>query len=407
MIKKLRVKFIALSMASLLLVLTLIMLSVNIVNYRGIVQEADSLLEFLAENGGAFPKDKEHKAGFSGLPMSPELPYESRYFSVMLDDKGETVFVDTGKIAAVDSSAAVDYAQSVLSEGKERGFLNRYRYAVFSEGENSRIIFLDCGRNIDTWRSFMLVSCGISLLGCVAVFVLIVLFSGRIIRPVSESYQKQKQFITDAGHEIKTPLTIIAADADVLEMDLGENEWLQDIQRQTGRLTELTNELIYLSRMEEQQSMQMLDFPMSDMVEEVCHSFQALALTQNKSFETHIQPLLTQHGDEKALRELVNILLDNALKYSPERGSISLSLEKQGRGLRLELRNDCAAELSRESLGKLFERFYRADPSRSSQTGGYGIGLSIARAIVSAHKGKITAESTDGRTLSISVSLPQ
>ncbi|MBQ9045083.1 MAG: HAMP domain-containing histidine kinase [Oscillospiraceae bacterium] len=340
--------------------------------------------------------------------LSAETPYESRYFSVLLDAEGAEQSVDTGRIAAVDSLTAVRYAESVYESGRTRGFLDTYRYTVVSEDGGTRVIFLDCGRSLETFRSFLLASAGVSLLGLISVGSLIVAFSGRIVRPVAESYEKQKRFITDAGHEIKTPLAIINADAEVLEMDLGEdNEWLRDIQKQTQRLAGLTNDLVYLSRMEEQQSaVVQVDFPISDVVAEQAQSFRALAKTQGKTFTEAITPMLTLCGDEKAVRQLTSILLDNAVKYSPEGGEIRLTLEKQGRNLALSVYNDASVPVPRAELGKLFDRFYRTDPSRSSETGGHGIGLSIARAIVTAHKGKITASTEDEKSLAITAIFP-
>lgn len=180
-----------------------------------------------------------------------------------------------------------------------------------------------------------------------------------------------------------------------------------DHRRQAQRLTGLTNDLIYLSRMEEEQPhLQPIDFPLSDVVEEMAQSFAGPAKSQGKDFVSDIQPMLAFTGDEKAMRQLVSILLDNALKYSPPDGHISLSLEKQGRSLLLTVTNTTAEPVQREQLAHLFDRFYRTDASRNSQTGGYGLGLSIARSIVSAHKGKIRAESSDGSVLAITVSLP-
>lgn len=406
MIQKLQSKFIAVSMLSLLLVLLVIMGSINLLNYRGIVENADAILAILEANNGVFPKMNDHKGGGYPPAISPELPYEARYFSVLMDNYGTVIAVDTGKIAAVDAKASIEYAQSVLERGKQRGFYGDYRYTQQHSGSEIRVIFLDCGRNLSTFRTFLLTSCGISLLGLLAVFCLMLLFSGRIIKPVSESYEKQKRFITDAGHEIKTPLAIINADVDVLELDLGENEWLQDIQKQTDRLAELTNSLICLSRMEEDPNQfQMIDFPVSDVVSETVQSFQTLAKIQGKTFTFRIQPMLSLHGDEKAIRQLLSILLDNALKYCGEAGVVSLSLERQGRAIRLCVFNT-AESISPENLGHMFDRFYRADPSRNSKTAGYGIGLSIADAIVAAHKGKIAASSQDGHSLLISVIFP-
>ena len=223
---------------------------------------------------------------------------------------------------------------------------------------------------------------------------------------MAESYEKQKRFITDAGHELKTPLTIIDADAEILEMDLGENEWVRDIQGQVKRLTGLTRDLIYLSRMDEEQSRpQLVEFPLSDLVRETAQPFQTLAKTQGKSLDLRVQPDLSLQGDEKALGHLVTILLDNALKYSPAGSGISLSLERQGKYARLTVANPTDSPLPGD-LNQLFERFYRADPSRNSQTGGHGLGLSIAQAIVSAHKGKLTAASPDGASLVMTALLP-
>lgn len=182
--------------------------------------------------------------------------------------------------------------------------------------------------------------------------------------------------------------------------------WLADIQEQTKHLTSLTNNLITLSRMEEERTrLQMIDFPFSDVVEETVQSFQALARTQNKTFKTSIQPMISLHGDEKSLTQLVSILLDNAMKYSTPEGEISLRLEKAGNNVKLSVYNT-ADSIGREQLPHLFDRFYRTDKSRSSRTGGYGLGLSIAAAVVNTHKGKITATTQDEHSLLITVTLP-
>lgn len=166
-----------------------------------------------------------------------------------------------------------------------------------------------------------------------AVLILVIILSKRIVKPVIESYEKQKRFITDAGHEIKTPLTVIDADAEVLEMDCGDNEWLKDIRKQTAKLKDLTNNLIYLSRMEENQdNVVMIDFPISDIVEETASSFQALAVTQEKTFDCEIEPMLTCYGNEQNIQRLLEILLDNALKYSNPGGHISVNLKKKRKG---------------------------------------------------------------------------
>lgn len=419
MIKQLRIRFITISMFSLMLVLFIILGGINLMSYQKVVDDADAILSVLTANNGVFPKkepagDPPGGAQNNGIPaknagkgnLSPEVPFESRYFSVLLDGTGQVVQTNLDQIAAIDGQTAAAYAVEVLSSGKEISFYGDYRYALCSENGGSRIIFLDCTRSLSNFRTTLFSSISVAILGLAAVLLLLMVLSKRIIKPVAESYEKQKRFITDAGHEIKTPLTIISADTDLAEMELGENEWLSDIKHQTQHLTGLTNELIYLSRMDEEQpKLQPIEFPLSDVVEEMAQSFLAPAKTHGKEFEMSIQPMLSFTGDEKALRQLVSILLDNALKYSPDGGHISLCLEKQNRSLRLMVANTTDQPMEADKLKHLFDRFYRTDQSRNSQTGGYGLGLSIAQSIVSAHKGKIWAESPDKQTLSITVIL--
>ena len=418
MIKRLRLKFIVATMVSLAVVLAVILGGVNLMSYQKVVSDADAVLALLDDNGGAFPKIHSGQLPPDGAPsvkkdpfgqrgMSPETPYESRFFSVLLADDGQVLRIDTGQIAAVDEEEAVVYAQSVSASGRSSGFWGDYRYRLCSDELGSLIIFLDCGRSLSSFRATLLASVALALLGLLAVLALLLILSRRIVRPVAESYEKQKQFITYAGHELKTPMTIISADVELAEMECGENQWLADIRRQAERLTGLTNDLIYLSRMEEEQpKLQRIEFPLSDVSEEMAAPFLAPAKSQGKELDIRIQPMLSCVGDEKAIRQLISILLDNALKYSPAGGKLSLRLEKQGRGILLTVTNTTSQPVDESRLPHLFDRFYRSDQSRSSETGGYGLGLSIARSIVLAHRGKIRAESADGQSLTIAVTLP-
>ncbi len=217
---------------------------------------------------------------------------------------------------------------------------------------------------------------------------------------MAESYEKQRRFITDAGHELKTPITVIDTSAEVLELEQGENQWTKSIRHQAARLASLTENLISLSRMDESSSLAMVDFSLSDAVEESADALRALLETGGRSLRMDIEPHISCRGSEQHIRRLVGILLDNASKYAVPDSEIMLSLKKQGKSAVLICENQ-ADDVAPGDHDEFFERFYRADASRSSETGGHGIGLSMARAIVQAHRGKISAFSPDGHTVTL------
>lgn len=405
MIRKLRIKFIAISMISTIVVLFMILGSINLLNYREMSNNADTVLNLLQENDGYLPENIYKSQHKKNTGISPEISFESRYFTVTIKNDTDMYDVDTDKISAIDEEKAVEYAQKIIKRSKKCGFISKYRYFKETTSDGVTIYFLDCTKSMMSFQTFLVTSFFVSIFGVSVVFILVVLLSKRAIEPVAESYEKQKRFITDAGHEIKTPLTIIDADTSILEMEYGENEWLDDIQVQTKRLTGLTNDLIYLSRMEEGQAkIAMIEFPFSEVTAEAAQSFQNLAKVKGKDFKVDIEPMITLKGDEKAIRQLLSILLDNAVKYCTEQGQIRLNVSHKGKNIILSVYNT-AQELTKENIDHLFDRFYRTDESRNSQTGGYGIGLSVAKAVVETHHGKITASSEDGRSLLITVIL--
>lgn len=397
-------------MFSVAVVLFAILGTMHLINYSRVVQNADQVLDILVENDGMFPqkslkKEEKEKRHRKQPGISEETPYESRYFTVWLEENGEVVQTNLGKIAAVDEETAEEYAKKVKESSEPRGFLKNYRYDMQEKEGKIFIVFLDCERSLSNFRSVIGISVGASLMGMVAVFLLVIWLSGKVVRPFAENYEKQKRFITDAGHEIKTPLTIMDADAEIIKMEIGENEWVEDLQKQIVRLKDLTEDLIYLSKMEEKQKiLSKIEFPISEVAMEMVQSFQSLAKVQGKTFYCEIEPMVSYVGEMKTIQRLCSILLDNALKYSKDGGKISFLLYKKNKNVHIIVENT-TEKIEPEEINHLFERFYRRDPSRNSQTGGHGIGLSIAKAIVAAHKGKIIASSSDGMSLRIHVIL--
>ena len=380
--------------------------------------------------------------------ISPESQFDTRYFTVTINSKGEVENIDTSKIASVSSENAAEYVKKLWKSGKKgdgkSGFADNCKYLTVDEDGSTMYIFLSCQRELSTIRAYILASVGISVFGLVVVFIMIYFFSGKILKPVSESYEKQKRFITDASHEIKTPLTIIDANTEVIEMMYGENEWTISTRKQVTRLTSLTEKLVFLSRMDEEATkLEMLEFSLSDAILDTAEPFKAVAGTKGKKLTIDVTDGILYTGDEKTIRQLVSILLDNAMKYSGcssvsfEKGNINKkNLNKTNLNKTTQTQNDCVTtinpapeiEISLKPSGRnriitvwntvdetanikkgrqdiLFERFYRTDTSHNSKTGGFGIGLSAAYAIVKAHKGKITAESKDGRSIKFTIVL--
>lgn len=407
MINKLKIKFIALSMTALFILLFVIVSGMNLLNFNSVMIEADQLLQILSQNKGDFPDFKDNMHGKPGmLPphMSPETPYESRYFSVVMDSNGEVYEIETGKIITVDREQAIEYAKKAINDKNGKGFAGDFRYKCTREQNATRIIFLDCGRRLNAFYEFLKASVIMSLIGFAVVFIIIAVLSERIVRPISESYKKQKRFITDAGHEMKTPITIINANLDLLEMEIGKNESVEEIKVQTKRLTTLTNDLVYLSKIEEaSKDLLKVEFPLSDLVSETASTFKALAQIQNKEIVINIQPMISFCGNNKAIEQLISILMNNALRYSNDGGRIAVSLIKNSKQIYLNVFNTTKDFVSQESLGYVFDRFYRTDSSRNSEKGGHGIGLSVAKAIVEAHNGRIKAYTNDGQSFNIEV----
>ena len=397
-------------MLSTMLVLTAIMGVVNFSNYREMLDRADEMTALLEQNDGKFPEEPSwHEQDDTETPpakpendekdksrFSVETPFETRYFTVTVDENGEVTDCDLDRIAAVDEETAEEYTQTAQQKNKTTGFQGIYRYRVTETEDGAKYVFLDCRREISNFRTVLVTTISVSLLGLAAVFVLVVIFSRMVFRPVEESIQKQKRFITDASHELKTPLTIIDANTEVMEMESGESQWTKSTRKQIQRLSGLVQQLVTLSRLDEEKGLEeKCEFNLSEAVSECVQPYESLAQTREKNLTLNIEEDITYTGDERSIRQLAGILMDNAVKYSSENGNITLTLKKKGKKIFLEVYND-ADDLPQGKLDVLFERFYRLDSSRNSGTGGSGIGLSVAKAIVQAHKGKIGGELDSG-----------
>ena len=414
MLKKLQRKFISIALLALTIIVWVQMFAVNAMNVYQRDSEIRSILYVIAENGGVFP-NSYHDSGdyvdailnpFKKVQITIETPYSTRYFVVKLSHNTVTD-ISTENIAAVTDRDAFEYASQVFKQGPGFGFIDNYRYYFASDNKsgNSIIVFIDFSRELISTFKLASLSFLVGLL-CILVLLLPVYkLSRNAIRPIEKSIEKQKQFITDAGHELKTPIAIISADAEVLEMCEGENEWLTSIKHQTERLDGLVKDLVTLSKLDEEK-LKNKDtvFCISDAVKETAETFETLALKNEVSLEYNITPNLMYTGNESEIKKLASILCDNAVKYCKKGGVIKIAVYKSGKNTVFSIYNDCDY-IDKSKLDMLFDRFYRADSSRARETGGYGIGLSIAQVIVQRHKGKITAESSDSKSILFKVVL--
>ena len=409
--RRLRRKFILVAMGAVTVVLTLIIAGINIVNYSHVCKMADARLGYIVAGKGGIDWEDEpandpsqdmcagkvaagNREGvrvghFEG--MTAESPFDTRYFTVALVD-GQVIDVNTARIAAVGAKRAARIAAGLDSKGMTSGFSGNYRYAITAQDDETTYVFVDCSRELASFHSFLSASVAISCIGWLAVLAIVAGASGAVIRPMVESYSKQKRFITDASHEIKTPLAVIDAANEVQEIESGESEWTQSIHEQVARLTALTERLVFLARMDEGSAgFTMTSIDLSETVDKAAAPFESVAVSRGKRLSMSIASGVRAHADAAAVAQVVELLLDNATRYASEDSVIELSLRAvsrgQGKGAAELVVSNAVDELPEGDLDRLFDRFYRVDVSRSSKTGGSGVGLSVVRAIAEAHGG--------------------
>ena len=395
MIYSLQKKFITICGIALSALLVIIFLLIGIFSTVQLNSAMDQLTDRISSNGGRFPNkldsgrlNKDEKRPFMGF-ITEETRFSTRYFSATFDSDGNLLSVNTESISSVNEAEAAEYGIKALKKSRERGWISSFRYKAVSTNGSTTVTFVDASMNISMTFSTVLTVCGVLFASLLAVFLLILFFSKRAVKPIAESYEKQNWFITDANHELKTPLTLILANLDIIESEIGENEWINDIRCEGERMSALVNQLVALTKMDEDKNNLPTErFDISAVLSEVCDDFFILAEQKSKNLTVNLQGGLFYTGNKNALRHLFSILLDNAVKYCDENGVISVVL-KGGKHITVSVENTYSAVDSAE-LDKLFDRFYRSDKSRA-YNGGFGIGLSLAKAIVQKHKGKIFA----------------
>ena len=436
--KKLQRRFIAITTLAITAVMLVLLLVLNLYNYGATYSEAYRILRFIAENEGeigmpdapvsvnrsyrdneeeSVPKPKSSKLsdarnalqgifGYTTLDLTGENSYMIRYYSVIFDADRNVSAVNIRHFASIDKEAAASRATELLSRTIHHGHFtdDSHTYTFINSRTQNKgriVVVMDSTKDLADAASVIHRSFMLGVL-CLIIFVIIVVFlSKKAISPLMRNMENQKAFITNAGHELKTPLAVIKADTEVLEMTVGSNEWTRSISSQVDRLTVLVGNLITLAKMGELKKEALTDVDFSECVRTAADNYKTVISNQGKHLDTDITDGVHIRGIKDGLTEIANILLDNAQKYCDEGGTIRVSLTRtrKSSGAKLVISNDYAAGKDTDYT-KFFDRFYRADTSHNSgknDNSGYGIGLSMAEGFAEEFGGKIAADWSDGR----------
>lgn len=412
--KKLRLKMIGIVFASVVaafMVMTIILV-MCFGAYRN--RQADQITAMISENNGTVPQLKDYKQQQKNSQAferyfnnyNEDSSYRTRFFRVFLDEDKKVTNVNMDHIAAVDEKKAVRMTKIAMLRRGKVGLVDSYRYRKeYKDGQVRSIIFLDCKENQSFYHLAVTITITVSTLLTCLITVIFAIASKRAVRPFEINSNRQKQFITDASHELKTPLAIISANAEVLQYKGDGNEWTQNIIDQTKHMGKLINQLLVLAKLDEvQEKSEKQEADLKLLLEETIEPFEEVATQKKVTLKLHLEEGVTIRVNREQIAQLVSILTENAAKYVNDGGKIVWRLTKTQHGAVLVVKNTTEKELP--DTKRMFDRFYRSDSSRSSKTGGQGIGLSIAKKIVDSHKGSITAKAGDGM-VTFRVSLPK
>ena len=379
--RKLRIRFVLLAMVSLLLVQSVIV-GVSIYhNHQDLVTKSDMLISQLHNNP-------------SGA---------SRYFSVKIPAGNEAIYPDAVQHISITADEATALAQRALTKGQEKGFLDGYRYHIYRNDSGTKIYFLHRESSIEMCKAAAENMILINLIGLLAIGVLLIPVSGWVVKPLVDNHRKQKQFITAASHELKTPLTVISTNAQLLGSEIGQNDWLDGIEKQVVRLTQMTHGLVALSKAEEYDNPLLREnFSFSDALRDVVETYEVIAKQSDVGMEYALAGEISYSGSKAEVQQLMGILLDNACKYCPNGGVIRIIAKQRFHGVKLCVSNT-ATPISKEDRKMLTQRFHRGENATGKT--GFGLGLSIAEAIANRHNGQLTVSTTTKDVFSVEVVL--
>ena len=402
---------------ALLGMIVILMTSINVIYIFKNEKNLNHILNIIVENNGRLlvndngfiPKNElndvmlSHNWGRGKYSGNREMFFTTRFCVIDLDVNKQITNIYSDKISAISDDEIKEYTEKILKRDKLSGWINEYKYKLSESKDGYMLVILDGSVVKQSNWSIFTTSILVSTISYLIVLFIIALFSKKVIKPIAEGYEKQKQFITDASHELKTPLTIISANSEILEMTYGNDDWIKGIEKQAERMRDLVNNLVVLTKMdEEKQTIIYKEFSVSDAVYDTAMAFEGLCKKNKKKLNIDIDQDINMKGDESEFRKLISILLDNAVKYCDEYGNIYVKLKKD-KHIVMSVKNSYK-DVSKIELNRLFDRFYRVDRART-RNGSYGLGLAIAQAIIDRHKGKVKVINIDDKMIGFEVKL--
>lgn len=405
MIETLRKRFVLISSASVAVVFGLVF---TVLFFVGTAQR-DSTMDALVDtvtSYGATPSEgaratvallPDVSLDQSAQPTTAHDVLDGRFFSVWIGTNGSALGLNVGNNSPVSTERAWNYAQQALLNGPERGWVDGYRYSIGHTPQGVLVVFVNGEATMESTNQLLMIALAVFLLSWALITALVTALSKRAIAPAAEGFERQRQFVTDANHELKTPLTLMLSNLDIIELENGPSEWIDDTRAEGQRMARLVNQLVALSRMDENDAnLKSEPVDLSGLARDAANEFASLATERGKHLESHIDPDVSCSGDGEQLRRLVAVLLDNAVKYCDTGGTIEVRLQSARRRPQFIVENTYA-EVNSVEFGRLFDRFYRSDAARGSSDS-FGVGLSLAQGIAQQHHGEIEAyKASEGR----------
>ena len=408
MFRKLRLRFIATASLAILIVLFSVVGVLNSARHVQTVDEINKILTLLSDNGGSFPSISKTTSEL-GDTVSVDTLFQYRYFSAKMDHHGNIISLNSSNISDLTDQEVKEFLERINHSKDTRGDFSyhhhTYSYMVAEISRRSDlIVVLDSTNQFRDNMALVHLSIWMSGISFIFFVLVISIVSGKVIKPFIRNYERQRRFITNAGHELKTPLAIISANNELVELMNGESEWTKSTNDQVKRMTGLINSLVAMARLEEQPELVLTNVNFSDIARDAAEDFKGPVIKDGKEFVMDIQPNIHVKAEEKSLFELVTLLVDNANKYCDPAGKVSVTLRKNRLSkAKLEISNTYTKGKDVDYT-KFFERFYREDESHNNKTSGYGIGLSMAQTMVKLFKGNISVNYKDD-TITFVVSL--